>query len=237
MNNLTLNVTDLTKFRKTLLSQYVFIEDAKKFICMPAVISLLNPVSSQTYTLLYNFLLKAAMLDAFKSYHYSDKQSNIACFLKAELLEEFKILKLFLIIIIDCGACRLSDLARKLIFSKNYIWDYSYTHITEKLKFIKNDITFFEHDLKKNSYESSKICIDNFLNCYEMLEVASNLEEKIIAVSKVLNVWHCNGPFFHKNYSKDGELNNPTAPFTKEQFDNLSNITPLQVEKEIKKLL
>lgn len=204
---------------------------------MPALIGMLNPISLQVYTLTYNFLLKAAMLNAFSSYYYSDKQNAISHFLKAELLEEFKILKIFLITIIDCGACRLSNLARKLIFSKNYICNYSYDHITEKLKFIKSDINFFVHDLEKNSYESSKICIDNFLNCYEMLENASSLEEKIIAVSKVLNVWHCNGPFFHKNYSKNGELNNPTAPFTKEQFDNLSNITLLQVEKEIKKLL
>ena len=75
------------------------------------------------------------------------------------------------------------------------------------------------------------------MNCYETLETASSLDEKIAAVSKVLNVWHCNGPFFQKNYSENVDLNNPTAPFTEKQLENLSNITISQAENQIKKLL
>lgn len=237
MNNLVFNEIELTNFRKDILTQYLYIENNEKFHLLPELVSNLSWINAKAYAAIYNFLLKAAILNAFKTSYYSPNQTAIADFLKNEMLQEFKFIKFFLIIIMDCGCCRFSHIARNAVISKNYVSVYSYAHIANKLKFIQINATFFKHTLNENSHEEFKACVDNFLCCYEMLEFASSLEEKIVAVSKVLNVWHCNGPFFHKNYSKEEDLNNPTAPFTKEQFDNLSNITSLQVEKEIKKLL
>lgn len=237
MNNEELNLEFLVKFRKMLLTQYIFIENTKNETYLPELIKSLSGVSNKAYLLLYQFLTNASILNLFQTTHYSDNQKAIANFLRYEMLLDFKKIKLFLITIIDCGACRLSDSARKIIFSKNYILEYSYSHITETLNHIKDDISFFTHDLEKNSHENSKICINNFLECGELLENATTIEQKIAAVSKVLNVWHCNGPFFYKNYSDNKNYNNPTAPFSKEQFDKLSNIPLTEIENKIKKII
>jgi hypothetical protein len=236
MNNKEFNLKFLIEFRKTLLTQYVFIENAKKQTYLPGLVKSLNEVSKKMYSLLYEFLTNACILNLFQTTYYLENQTNIANFLEQEMLLDFKKIKLFLITVIDCGACRLSSSARKKIFSKNYISEYSHVHITTLLNQIKQDITFFVEDLEKNTYEKSVICINNFLECYNFLENAVTLEQKIVAVSKVLNVWHCNGPFFYKNYSENKDYNNPTAPFTKQQFDKLSNIPLLEIENKIKKL-
>jgi hypothetical protein len=227
----------VVNFRKKILTQYLFIQNTKKLSYLPSLMQFLNNGSNKAYLLLYYFLINASIINLFKTTHYFDNQKNITDFLKFELVTNFKIIKLFLITIIDCGACRLSKPARKIIFTKNYVAEYSFAHIRETLLYVKNNKCFFEHDLEKNSYDHSKICIDNFIECGEMLENASTIEEKVVAVSKVLNVWHCNGPFFYKNYSNNETLNNPTAPFTKKQFEELSNISLSKIENEIKKLI
>lgn len=232
-----LNVKHLSQTRKTALGLYCFIESTKTLSRLPILLHLLNPINDKMYTIIYQFLMKAVILNLFKTHHYSDKQTTIANFLKSEMREAYKTIKIFLTTAIDCGACRLPDSARNIIFSKEYISKYSYPHIREKLTFIKNNVILWEHNFRKNSLTTMKICIQDFLNCYEMLEAASSLDEKIVAVSKVLNVWHCNGPFFQKNYSENTDLNNPTAPFTEKQLESLSNITISQAENQIKKLL
>jgi len=135
--------------------------------------------------------------------------------------------------ILDCSCSRLPLAAQELILTKEYINNFSINHIVYILSIIKEDINFF--DIHKNPYVISKKVLLDVIEMYRLLEYSDSTNLRVVAVSKTLNLWHCRGKIFCKRSTTNED--NPAAIFTKTQLSKLSNITPSEVDREIKKLI
>jgi len=229
-----LSVDSLSLFRKKILTQAILFETTGKDIYKMVSINLLNQISCKMYNIIYTFLLKSSMINHLDDYYYSNFQHQVKSFLEREISQDFNIIKIFLISILDYKSSSLAKECRDMIFDQAYINVYSFENINEKLNLIKNNIRFFKENLHINTYEQSRETVSNALKCYQDLEYAKNIKDKIIAVSKTLNTWHCNGSLFFEDNST---LPNVIIPFNLKQFEKLSNIPIQKIENELKKLL
>lgn len=82
--------------------------------------------------------------------------------------------------------------------------------------------------------------IVSIIDSYKRLSYASNLKEKILAITLSLNAWHDNGGIFGistriADYVQDEGAVWYFAPLSIEQFDRLDNIDTGPIKKEIRK--
>ena len=193
---------------------------------------LAKPISTEMYTIIYNFLVKAGMMHLLEDYYYQENQQTVKQFLISELQEEFYLIKQFLISVMDARLANMTPKAVELIFNLNFIDNDDVDYIIEKLEKVKLREDFFESDFHFNEHVN---VVNETIEFYRTLEEASakSIENKIVSISKALNVMHYSGYCFF-NYSN---TDNFLPIFNMKQAEAFSSIPLCEIETKLKKLL
>lgn len=207
---------------------------------------LIDAAGSIAYKQLLKFHKYAVMLNIIELQPISRAtRSTIVTFLHKEINTLYVTCKLFLITIMDI---RMGW----LLFNSEYGSDNEITThrqvltLNQYTKYIKSYYHVIDQSINSIGYDA------DIINCYDMLDSAKSIDEKIRAISLTLNVWHDSSSLMIKDWgeSKYGEvirgsanlpegasLNINGAPFTIAQLDSLSNIPLRVIEKDLHKLI
>lgn len=220
------------KLRKKLIELGLKYQETKEKKYLKYLALVVKPTTTQMYTVIYNFLLKAGMLNLLKDFHYSTNQHQIKELLILENSKDYYIIKEFLISIMDARITFAHPNLIEKTFTKEFIENIDTVHILEILNKAKSDKDLRDFNF---SFESHSKTMENVINFYNTLQEnpSSSIDSKISAISKALNVMHHTGYCFF--YCK--ETNNFLPIFDEFQSKSLSNISVLVAERELKKLL
>ena len=170
-------------------------------------------ISHQAYAKLYRFHELEYKLHLLNSEY---KVPRLIEFTKYEINELYKWIKIFLTSILDTR-----------VLTEPGDNEY-HTNFVQKIS--SRDFRSID-SITKDSVDQAWTSIEA---SYYLLKHAVTLPDKLKAVSIVLNAYHDEGKLFGGSLS-DSDSKYYFAPFTTEQFDNLSNINPNKIRREITK--
>lgn len=223
---------DFKKLRKKLIQLGLKYQETKEKKYLKYLALVVKPTTTQMFTVIYNFLLKASMLNLLKDFHYNANQHQIKELLILENSKDYYIIKEFLISMMDVRITFAHPIVIKKAFTEKFIENLDVVHICKILKRTKTNKNLRDFNF---SFESHSKTMENIINFYNTLQEtpSSTIDSKISAISKALNVMHHTGYCFF--YCK--ETNNFLPIFDELQSRCLSNINVLVAERELKKLL
>lgn len=227
-----MDTTKIKNIRKRLIEIGIKYQKRKDPRYLVYLAQVARPIANKMFHVIYNFLLKASMLNLLKDYFYSNNQRLIESFLREEINKEFYVIKNFLICIMDSRLTFGHINSLDLIFTKEFIIKHNHKHVCDILEFIKNKEELRDYNY---SFESHVQIINHTIDFYKILQenILDKIESKIANISKALNVMHNTGYCFFNVR----EIDNFLPVFTFEQKNMFSNISATTAEKELKKLL